>query len=588
MNKNFRNMIDERKKLIVQVDKQYIEMAKNINKRLSELNTKESFHKEFLKASAMDIAGETVRNFFDTSNYNITVDQLMKRILEFNYENEYDPMEQYKKNLYNLENSRESIENLKIEAREAEKIFTKREVEKENGKIKKEYEDKALIEKGKKEYRNEKKEENNYNDEVGNAKSDTLQVDHVQPLATAKINKKYIKEEGIDRIKEFYNSEDNFALLGSTANQCKGDVKVLDKDGNDITYKASADEMTDAIVKKLEGGKNRKKHTTQKLKDDGILDENGKVKEHIKKKIKKDIKKSQIKESKVILKNANYKEIGKDATKETGRQLAKIVAGQIIYYVVPPIVYEIKESLNKKNDKDSILEELSKKSGRVVDYILSKKSEILSKILDNGLKNFFKNFFDIIISILKDVVKKIFKLVKKLILTVIDAIKILLDKKKSFSQKMDALLQLISGFLVGVVCEILFEYIEKQFAIPEMFLMPIQMIVSVLATNFIMLAIKKADFFNVAGVLKVEKIKMIFEEENKKREEEFERALMETNEINNNLFRELQLELINLRENIKNKNLELESIKNDLERSFDIFGMNLDLNSKLASFYGIK
>ena len=67
----------------------------------------------------MDVAGETVRTFFDTGDYNITADQLYDRIVNFSYEDKNDPLsntlEVNKKNIYNLENSKESQENLKKE-----------------------------------------------------------------------------------------------------------------------------------------------------------------------------------------------------------------------------------------------------------------------------------------------------------------------------------------------------------------------------------------------------------------------------------------------------------------------------------------
>ena len=166
-------------------------------------------------------------------------------------------------------------------------MFSKRIVIGENGKERKEYEDKDIIQKGKKKYRKDF-------DEIGNAAEND--VDHIQALAGAKVHTKYLKEGGKEVIKEFYNSEDNFQMLGKTANQCKGDAKVFlkDKDGNyvkdkngnkiDITYKATHEQMAEAVVEKLEGGKNRNPKTTQKLKDDGILDENGKVKPDVKRK----------------------------------------------------------------------------------------------------------------------------------------------------------------------------------------------------------------------------------------------------------------------------------------------------------------
>lgn len=340
MEKNFKLVIQRRNELNKKLDETYINMIENINDRVEEFeNMDKVLQEDFFKACAMDFAGETVRIFFDMSDYNITVDQLYKRILNFNYSNEIDPlsdiMNTNRKNIYNLNNSKESLENLKKELGETEKLFIKENKVSTNGKERKQYEDKNIIEKGKSNYRKKLEDEGNYKDETGTA-TESLEVDHILPLASAGYYKKYLNNEGVQKIKEYYNSEDNFAMLGKTANQCKGDAKVFDKGGNDITYKATPEQISEAIVKKLEGGENRKQETNQKLKDDGILDENGKVLPNVRRKIEEDVKHSQNKESKVILKNTDYKKVAKDAGKETGKQLIKILAGQVIYYLVPP------------------------------------------------------------------------------------------------------------------------------------------------------------------------------------------------------------------------------------------------------------
>ena len=155
MKKNLKNLFDERKRLSKELDKTYIEMIESINNRVKELDNMEKvLQEDFLKVCAMDVAGETVRVFFDTGDYNITADQLYNRIVNFSYDDKNDPLsntiEVTKKNIYNLGNSKESQENLKKEIGEPEKLFSKRIVIGENGKERKEYEDKDIIQKGKK------------------------------------------------------------------------------------------------------------------------------------------------------------------------------------------------------------------------------------------------------------------------------------------------------------------------------------------------------------------------------------------------------------------------------------------------------
>lgn len=596
MEKNLKNLFDERKRLSKELDKTYFNMIENINNNIKNLeNMEKVLQDSFLEACALDFAGEMVRNYFDASDYNITIDQLCNRILNFRYDNEIDPLNDVintnRKNLYNLENSKESLENLKNELGEPEKLFIKQKVYSKKGKPRNEYKDKSIIEEGKKEYRSKLEKEGNLKDETGSAR-ERLEVDHILPLATAKCYKKYLNDEGVQNIKKFYNSEDNFGMLGKSANGSKGDAKVFlkdkngdyvkDKEGNkiDITYKATPKQMTEAIIEKLENGKNG-----QQLQNDGILDENGKVFPTVKRKIEEDIRHSQNQESKVILKNT-YKKISMNAGKETGKQFVKIVGGQLIYYLVPPLIYEIKINLKNENDSDNILENLKSSFDRIVEYISSKKSDILKNILGGGLKKFFKNFFDIIIQIVKAIVKKILKMVRQLVLTVVDAVKILLDSSKTFVEKMDAISQLIAGLVVNIALEVLFEYIEKQFMIPEMFLMPLQMIVTIMATNFIMLSLKRLDLFGTNKQFKIEKIKAIFEEEREKADLELQEKLENVNYNNQQIFEELKIELKELQKNIQENNIFTISIKDDIKRMFQIFGKELKIDNRLAIFLG--
>jgi hypothetical protein len=606
MEKNLKTIFDERKKLNRELDLSYINMIENINKRAKELEDMEKvLQNDFLKTCAMDISGETIRIFFDTSDYNITADQLYNRIINFTYDDKIDPLsntlEMNRKNIYNLANSKESQENLKKEIGEPERLFNKKIIIDEKGKEKKgKYEDNSLIEDAKKGYRKE-----HPNDEIGTAEK--TDVDHSQPLATAKIYSKYLVEDGKEKIKEFYNSSDNFQMLGKTANQCKNSAVVylknekgeyIDKNGNvlknqsklegrvDITNTATVEQRTKAVIDNLKGGKNRDPKTIQKLKDEGILDENGEVKPDVKRKIKENLEKSFNKEGKVIFENTDKVKVAKDAGKETFKQIGKIISGQLIYYLLPPVIYEIKEGIKNNNDGDGILENLKKSSERIIGYVSSKLEQILSSIFFNGFKKFIKNFFSILIEIVKGVFKKILKLAKELIIVTIDAIKILFDGSKSFAEKMDAIFQLVGGLFVNIAIGILFEYISKQFLIPEWALLPLEMIVRVVLSNFAMLALKKLDIFGVNKTLKTEKIKAIFEEETKAKDLEIEEKLNDVNVNNQQLLQELEEELFAFKTKIKESNIFTQRIKEDLKRGFEIFNKNIELNSSFKKFLG--
>lgn len=576
-----KDLINERRNLHKYHDKIYEDMIEGINSRLLETkNLKEDLSKQFLEACALDISGEVIRNFFDMSDYNITVDQLIRRILDFKYENEFDPLASQldlRKNIYNMSNSKDTISKINKELEDSKiKLFEKKD---------KKYVDSSIIQKGKKEYKNQKIEEEELKDETGNAQVEDLQVDHKLPLATTQISKKFLKDGGIEKLKEFYNSADNFAMLGKTANQCKGDAKVLNEKGEDITYKATPEQMTEAIIKKLEGNpKTRKDSTNEKLKNDGILDENGKVYPHIKRKINEDLTKAQNKESIEKLKQTDPIKVTKESGKHTVQNLHKILMGQVLYYVTPPLIYEIKINLDKNNKTESILENLEESSDRIIKYIVSKKTEIMVSLGEKSFKKFLKNIFDILISMIRATIKKIMKIIRQVVLISVDAIKIMFDKNRSKAEKMDAILQLVSGLVISVVCEILFEYIEKQFGIPEMFLMPLQMLTTIVCSNFIMITLQEADLFSVRYGYKIENIQKIFKEEQENYDKQFEKILNHIDYSNTYEINKIKNEISNLKQEISNVDVFNISLKKELDDIIKIFNIDVNLNKEWKKF----
>lgn len=579
-----KDIIDERRNLHKYHDKIYEDMMEGINSRLLETkNLKDDVSKQFLEACAMDISGEVIRNFFDMSDYNLTVDQLIRRILDFKYENEFDPLASQldlRKNIYNMSNSKDTINKINKELEDSKiKLF-----EKEN----KKYVDSAIIQKGKKDYKNQKIEDDKLQDETGKASVEKLQVDHKIPLATIHISTKFLKNSGIEKLKEFYNSPDNFAMLGSTANQCKGDAKVLNEKGEDITSKATPEQMTEAIIKKLEGNpKTRKESTNEKLKNDGILDEDGKVYPHIKRKIYEQTKAAQNKESIEMLKQTDSLKVAKESAKYTKQNIHKILVGQALYYLTPPLIYEIRINLNKNNKIESILENLEKSSDRIITYIISKKTEIMLSIGEKSLKKFLKNIFDILISMIRATIKKIMKIIKQVVLISVDAIKIMLDKNRSKAEKMDAILQLVSGLVISVVCEILFEYIEKQFGIPEIFLMPLQMLTTIVCSNFIMITLQEADLFSVRYGYKIENIQKIFKEEQENYDNQFEKILNHIDYSNTYEIDKIKNELLNLKQEISNIDVFNISLKKELDDIIKIFNIDINLNKEWKKFLNL-
>ena len=114
------------------------------------------------------------------------------------------------------------------------------------------------------------------------------------------------------------------------------------------------------------------------------------------------------------------------------------------------------------------------------------------------------------------------------------------------------------------------------------------MIVSIMATNFVMLSLKKLDLFGTNKKFKIEKIKMIFEEEREKANSIIEEKLNNTNYSNQILYSELEGELEELSKTIEENNMFNRSVSSELTRIFNIFGKDLDIEDKFAFFLGKK
>lgn len=195
---NILNLLNERNQMLVNQRSLYLTTVTNLSMRYNEL-LKDDFGNRLVKNCASDVAGEIVRKYFDTSDYYITIDQMYDRIVHFSYDEVSDPLAQYsesiRKNLYNMTDDPQvskTLKDISKSCQEAQtKLFNKEEYTDKNGKTKKRYIDRKLMEEGKKAYREqEKDEEGRLKDELsGNSSDDErLEVDHIQAAATARYN----------------------------------------------------------------------------------------------------------------------------------------------------------------------------------------------------------------------------------------------------------------------------------------------------------------------------------------------------------------------------------------------------------------
>ncbi len=568
----------------------------------------------FVANCARDLAGEVVRNFFNTSDYHITVDQMATRILKFEYENEYDPIgnnsELHKNVLYqndmspdtkdyiageinahlgtNFHFPESTLDTIRKEGDAAQtKLF-----EKKDGR----YVDINMIQKAKGDYVKQQTADGStlkdeYNDkdvEYYETKSGrsrrNLDVDHNQATATATYNSKFLKEEGIQKLKENLNSESNFAMMNKIANESKGDVRVYDKNGNDITHRASPAQLSKAICDRWE---NANPETKQKLIEEGYLTADGKVPKSIQKKLNDNIKKSQNSESKVILQNTDYNKVKNDAIDKTKKSIGKIIAGQVIYYAVPPIVYELRKILCDGATKlDNAISRLAESGKRICNYVFSHLKDIFKSVAENSLKTFLKTFMDTLINMVKASVKKLLKIAKSLVMSVVDAIKIVTSPNTSGAQKADSVFTLFGVTVTNIVLELLFEAIEDGLGIPEFLLSPLQIITSVICTNLVMLILEKADLFNVRLGFKMAELEEMFERERENYNRQYEEYNQTTQEEIADLLQKIKDDCQNISDSLKNFDPYEDSAREILEDVNRIFNMNIDFEAEWQNFLG--
>lgn len=592
------DIIERYNKLAIQEKELYISLIEQANEECKEV-MKDDLGSQFIHSCARDLAGEVVRQFFDTSDFYITVDQLADRMIHFSYDNDIDPLfKDVKKMVYNYSEKESETLNAIISniGSNQEKLFKKE----ENSKGNKEYVDKGIIQSGKNKYRSSQMDaDGNINDsytgDVGDytedkngVKRSQLDVEHTQAAATATYNKRYIKKEGILELKQMLNSKDNFTMMYKTANQSKGDVRVYDKNGNDITYRATPEQVADAVCERWENIKNESK---QKLIDKGYLNEDGKVDKIVKKELTENIRHSQNIESKVILKNTEYKKVAKDAGALTTNNFGKILAGQVIYYVVPPFLFEvrsiIKEAKEKKISIDNVLEKIEKSGKRIGKYVYARLKDIALNVAVNSIKSFVKTFMDILINLVKATVKKMLNMAKSICLAVVDSVRIIADNNRSAAEKGEAIFSLLSVTVTNIVIEVLFEYIEAQTGIPEFLLTPLQIITSVVCTNLVIIVLQKLDLFDVRLGFKMNRIQEVFD---KSRIQFIEQAnyLLENVEVESKfILQDITNETKSIFSHLNEVSVYDYSVREELQTLSNIFGMDVNFETSWNNYLGL-
>lgn len=617
MERNLENLIASRNALSMQQRELFLSTIEKINIGNREL-LKNDLGLTLAKNIARDLAGEVVRRYFDLGDFYITADQLADRFLHFRYDNDQDYLmnnEDVRKAIYNSSDglNTETMKDIVKDCQSFQsQLFTSDRSD-----------DKFDIN-GKKDYRNSRVENihekdgklvGTLRDELSGREVETttkpqnkkdwysrdLQADHKMPREAITYNARYIKssDEILDKYRAFYNSDANMQMMLASANGSKGDVRVCNVNGEikymnprsneydpstDITMSATPEQLVEAAVHQWE---NAGQSATEAMKKGGYLDKNGKVKQEVKDAYKKQMEKMMAAREQQLgdLEDFNYANIAVDAGKTAIKAIGKIVAGQLIYYVMPPVLFETQQILRKKDlTLEKFFSELKKAEKRIVAYVKSKLADIFINIAGNSLHKFVKVFFDMVIEMAKTTVKKMLKIVKSVVLSLVNCCKTIVHPKMSSAQKADSVTKVMFTTVNTIVLEILFEYLEKQFALPDILMEPLQVIVTIISTNLIMLVLNKMDLFNVQYGLLTANIEKLFIEENEKFVEESFMMLSEGYEASDEELQLIERDISEMVASIQKFDLKHDDAFEPLDNINKIFSMGIDFEDEWRYF----
>ena len=173
-------------------------------------------------------------------------------------------------------------------------------------------------------------------------------------------------------------------------------------------------------------------------------------------------------------------------------------------------------------------------------------------------------------------------------MSLVNCIKVLMDKNSTANQKADSITKILTVTITNVVMEILFEYLEKQFGLPNFLMEALQVIVSVLSTNIIMLVLQKLDLFNVQYGLLVSNIEKIFNEENNKYLMESELLYENSSSLMNEQMNEIELEIEEIKNSISELNVYKEDVVPYLKKISEMFSIDIDFDKEWTEFLAVE
>lgn len=576
MEKSFDELVQIRNQYAIEEKKLYLNYATKLNS-LSDETLRTDYARKFADGCIQDIIGQMIRNFFPLTDTYVTADQLLKRVITFTYQTDYDPLfekEGVRTLAYNYDEVRgisEFVNGFNVKLKLDRGIY----VDGERSKLP-DYRKKALV---------NQETKTVVDDLTGKTRPDqipegnngrttaSLEGDHKVPIAEASVNEEFTKDiqaysQEAERI---YNDKDNIWYIDEKANNIKSDLA----DPEDI----------------IQAWKNATAEQKEVLRQRGILDENDEVPEYIKNRLRAEIRNArktiEYRSDLNQLRNLDYASVGKRSFEKTVGAIPKLAAGQILYYMLPPVIYETKCAIlaSKENgvNIDSVIQKLNKASKRIIDYTLSHVGVMFGNLTHNTIKQFLRTVFDIVISLLKSYIRHFVQIAKTVTISVLDSIRIIAQPGTDKMQKADAVTNLFVLGLTNTLLDIAFEYLELQ-GIPAEITEVVQVLASVVVSNLVFTLMEKLDLFDVHYGFKIAKLEQIFANVSTEYTSDHLALQSRTQEEIDLLKNDLLQQIESFKKDLATKDFYAEDVFEDVERINRLFKMNISFTQEWDAY----
>jgi len=550
--------------LLIQQRLMYVNIANELNQKQNRVLMGDQDNNALGQAVIMDISGQLASTYFGLNDLNISADQLARYMTNFSYESSEDPVADEvarKDGLSAVSADNIGISDQGLQALEnQQKLFGKSIDRNQEGQKTARSQSSGIDA-----LTGERHEGTRQEADHVMARSTVYTPDWLSKAGQKKIETLTDSQTNFQMINWKANRIKSDNRVYSDKNGNIIPVKYTEKqpDGTiDITATATPNQRNEAFIGSINkavsdandtiaNSKNAQKvkaaqTTISELKKGNYLDEKGQLNKKISDQNLKNLHKMANAQDRIILadfgKNAMahfqsagaqvlmghevYERdmLGRTKTDENNKPITKtnrkgekvhrggmkdLIIGQIIYYTLPPLLFEVRQGLKKGKSTDGVLKRLKKSVGRITKFIISKLRNIIMNITSGGLRAFVKQLLSTAIDVLAGTLKNVLTILRDFLMAIMSSIKILTNKKMSGVEKANAVMGLITTTTIGLIVNLLLDELPANL---EILKIPIQIIVTALLSNLAMKWLEQLDLFNIKYGFNIAQLRQLYDD----------------------------------------------------------------------------